>query len=79
MSHHERMDAMEEGNKWLKVRKIRAFYNMVNSSNFESGANALIQSSGIGKLTPNVVLMGYKYNWQTSSADELLSYYRTIQ
>ncbi|KAG4077496.1 hypothetical protein HA402_002923 [Bradysia odoriphaga] len=78
MPHHARMNAIDEGNKWLKTRKIRAFYNVVNSSNFESGANALVQTSGIGKLTPNFVLIGYKYKWQTSSADELLSYYRTI-
>ncbi|KAJ6643632.1 Bumetanide-sensitive sodium-(potassium)-chloride cotransporter [Pseudolycoriella hygida] len=78
MPHHTRMNEIENGNKWLKMRKIRAFYSVVNSSNFESGVVAMIQASGIGKLCPNIVLMGYKYSWQSCSTEELSSFYQTI-
>lgn len=74
-----RMNAIEEGNKWLEMRKIKAFYNVVQSDNFESGVTALVQTSGIGKLCPNIVVMGYKRSWQTSTTNELLLYFRTIQ
>ncbi|KAJ6635774.1 Bumetanide-sensitive sodium-(potassium)-chloride cotransporter, partial [Pseudolycoriella hygida] len=66
VSHKTRMYAIKEGHKWLQARKIKAFYDIVQNNEFESGVRALIQTSGIGKLAPNIVLMGYKANWRSS-------------
>ena len=39
---------------------------------------ALMELSGLGKLKPNMLLIGYKTNWQDCPLDELLEYFRTI-
>lgn len=46
---------------------------------FEVGAKALLQTTGIGKLSPNVLMMGYKNNWVTCNRDDLLSYFNVLQ
>nr|CAD7576799.1 unnamed protein product [Timema californicum] len=45
---------------------------------FENGARALIQASGIGKLKPNVVMIGFKNDWQTCNTDDLLAYFNIL-
>lgn len=74
-----RTNAIKEGHKWLQARKIKAFYDIVQNNEFESGVRALIQTSGIGKLAPNIVLVGYKSNWRTSTTADLLSYFNAMQ
>ncbi|KAG4075171.1 hypothetical protein HA402_006188 [Bradysia odoriphaga] len=78
ISHKRRTYAIKEGHKWLQARKIKAFYDIVQNNEFDSGVRALIQTSGIGKLAPNIVLMGYKANWRTSPTSELLSYFNSM-
>jgi len=39
----------------------------------------LLQSVGLGKLRPNVLLMGFKSNWQTASVDEVADYFAIIK
>ena len=38
-----------------------------------------IQASGIGKFTPNIVMLGYKSNWQSCDSSTLSDYYQIIQ
>lgn len=64
---------------WLNDHKIKAFYTVVDGVSFETGAKVLLQSSGIGKLTPNVLMMGYKNNWKTCNPQELISYFEVLQ
>lgn len=63
---------------WLKKHKVKGFYSIVDGENFETGTRALLQASGIGKLKPNIVLIGYKSDWQTCEKNELQSYFDTI-
>lgn len=63
---------------WFQKHKIKAFYSFVDGENFESGSRALMQASGIGKLKPNILLMGYKTNWRTCDRTELDQYFNTI-
>ena len=43
------------------------------------GATALMQLSGIGKMKPNLVLMGYKRDWNSCTQDELEAYFGVFQ
>lgn len=43
------------------------------------GAQALMQLSGLGKMKPNMVLMGYKRDWNTCPEEELNAYFGVIQ
>ena len=43
------------------------------------GATALMQLSGIGKMKPNLVLMGYKRDWNSCTQDEREAYFGVFQ
>ncbi|XP_069824579.1 solute carrier family 12 member 3 [Dendropsophus ebraccatus] len=60
--------------KWLNKRKIRAFYTGVIADDLRSGAQMLIQASGLGHMKPNVLFIGYKKNWQSSHPRNVDSY-----
>lgn len=46
---------------------------------FTEGATALMQLSGLGKMKPNLALMGYKRDWAVAEDDELEAYFGVIQ
>lgn len=70
---------IDDGQRWLASKKIKAFYNVVEGLDFETGVRALIQTSGVGKLAPNILLMGYKIDWQTCNNQDLISYFNVLQ
>ncbi|KAM9808091.1 solute carrier family 12 member 3 [Neosynchiropus ocellatus] len=52
---------------WLNKRKVKSFYTDVVASDLRSGVNVLLQGAGLGRITPNVLLMGFKSDWRTDS------------
>ncbi|XP_032775548.1 solute carrier family 12 member 3 isoform X2 [Strigops habroptila] len=60
--------------KWLMKRKIKAFYTDVVAENLRSGVQMLIQAAGLGKMRPNILVLGYKRNWRTGSPQSLEDY-----
>lgn len=38
-----------------------------------------MQLSGLGKMKPNLVLMGYKRDWNVCSEEDLNAYFGVIQ
>uniref|UniRef100_A0A0N5C767 Solute carrier family 12 member 1 n=1 Tax=Strongyloides papillosus TaxID=174720 RepID=A0A0N5C767_STREA len=67
---------------WLKRRHIRAFVSCYVSKSFLQGAESLIQTSGLGKLRPDVLLLGFKSNWKNcdiSNLTEINDYFKVIQ
>ncbi|CAH1637162.1 unnamed protein product [Spodoptera littoralis] len=74
VSHRGREALTSRAYQWFKGRKIKAFYSIVDDVGFKDGASALVQASGIGKLKPNILLMGFKENWQTSERNEIADY-----
>lgn len=61
------------------MRKVRAFCARVHGFGREEGARALMQAVGVGRLAPNVLLMGYKQDWPDASAQELVAYFNILQ
>ena len=47
--------------------------------NFSDGVAAMLQASGIGKMKPNILLLGYKGDWRNSSKQETEDYFASIQ
>ncbi|XP_032514353.1 bumetanide-sensitive sodium-(potassium)-chloride cotransporter [Danaus plexippus] len=78
LSYKERVHRSRTGDEWLRGRKVRAFCASVNGFSFESGARALMQAAGVGRLAPNVLLMGYKADWATAPAADLESYFNVL-
>lgn len=68
-----------KANSWLRAHKIKAFYQQIDGVPFQEGARALLKACGIGKLRPNILMMGYKSDWQTCPRDELLNYFEILQ
>ncbi|XP_039289667.1 bumetanide-sensitive sodium-(potassium)-chloride cotransporter isoform X2 [Nilaparvata lugens] len=68
-----------KGMSWLGVRKIKSFFVVVDGVRmFDAGARALMQTSGVGRMRPNVLMMGYKNNWQSCPSEEMFSYFNTL-
>ncbi|XP_072938036.1 bumetanide-sensitive sodium-(potassium)-chloride cotransporter [Epargyreus clarus] len=78
LSYKDRAHRIHSGDEWLRGRKVRAFCTAVSGFSFESGARALMQAAGVGRLAPNVLLMGYKADWNTVPTSELESYFNVL-
>uniref|UniRef100_A0A4W5RA40 Solute carrier family 12 member 2 n=1 Tax=Hucho hucho TaxID=62062 RepID=A0A4W5RA40_9TELE len=72
--------------RWLLKNHIKAFYTPVFAEDLRHGAQYLLQATGLGRLKPNTLVMGFKNNWSdgemkdcceicmiSPSPDELLS------
>ncbi|XP_067905704.1 solute carrier family 12 member 3 isoform X2 [Heterodontus francisci] len=60
--------------KWLTKRKIKSFYTGVAADDLRSGTQMLMQAVGLGKMKPNVLVMGYKRNWQSDHPQNVENY-----
>ncbi|KAF4091615.1 hypothetical protein AMELA_G00038900 [Ameiurus melas] len=61
-------DAVDAANSsshvtWLNKRGIKSFYHGVVADDLRSGAQMLLQGAGLGRIRPNVLVMGFKNNW----------------
>lgn len=56
----------ESTQAWLNDRKIKGFYTVTESNSFEEGAKSCLTLAGLGKLSPNMVLIGFKADWMTN-------------
>ena len=70
---------LNNGSFWLQQQRIKSFYHLVDDLSLERGAAALMQATGIGKLAPNVVLMGYKTHWSMCNHKDLQEYFDILQ
>lgn len=49
---------------WLKDHNVNSFYTVAQSSTFDEGARNCMSMAGLGKLSPNMILMGFKSDWK---------------
>ncbi|KAG7497199.1 solute carrier family 12 member 3-like [Solea senegalensis] len=76
---HTRLpDATEWLVKWLNRRRVRSFYTPFSADGLRVGARQLMQASGLGKLKPNTLVLGFKTNWRESSPESIEDYTNTI-
>ncbi|XP_053695799.1 LOW QUALITY PROTEIN: bumetanide-sensitive sodium-(potassium)-chloride cotransporter-like [Sabethes cyaneus] len=78
LSYKHRKLMVNEGKRAIEGMKIKAFYHILDGLSFDEGVRAMIQSSGFGKLSPNILLIGYKTNWRSCSQEELNQYYKVL-
>ncbi|KAK2862945.1 hypothetical protein Q5P01_002478 [Channa striata] len=64
--------------KWMNKRKVRSFYTPFVADSLRVGARHLMQASGLGKLKPNTLVLGFKSNWRDSSPESIEDYINTI-
>ncbi|KAK0139699.1 Solute carrier family 12 member 1 [Merluccius polli] len=70
----ERNAGMEKNQLWLHKKKRKAFYTAVACDDFRQGAETLLQGSGLGRMKPNILMMGFKRDWRTADTQAIHSY-----
>ncbi|EAT38199.1 AAEL009886-PA [Aedes aegypti] len=78
LNYKERKAYIQSGKKVLKDLKIKAFYSVLDGLPFDESVRAMIQSTGFGRLSPNILMVGYKQDWRTCGNAELHSYYNIL-
>ncbi|XP_050563105.1 bumetanide-sensitive sodium-(potassium)-chloride cotransporter isoform X2 [Spodoptera frugiperda] len=79
LTQAERAHRKQAGEQWLKTNKLRGFHTVIQGFTYVQALQALIQCSGLGRMSPNIVLLGFKYNWDLCPHPDLLSYYQMIR
>lgn len=60
---------LKEGmQQWLKDHNIKGYYAVAQNKDLSAGAKSCMTLSGLGKLSPNMVMMGFKGNWKEDLA-----------
>ncbi|XP_038557279.1 solute carrier family 12 member 1 [Micropterus salmoides] len=70
----EMNNGIEKNQMWLLKAKRKAFYAAVVGENFRDGAKSLLQASGLGRMKPNTIMIGFKGNWRTAGTEAVQSY-----
>ena len=70
---------LERTYELMTKRRVKGFYNYITSDSLRAGSLSLLQTTGLGKLRPNLLLLGFKANWQLSSPKQVTDYVNIIQ
>ncbi|XP_027199641.1 solute carrier family 12 member 2-like [Dermatophagoides pteronyssinus] len=78
--NNTREKVIESQYEWMSKRKIKGFYLLLEASSLTNGSKIMSQVAGLGlKLSPNIVMMGYKSSWHDCLVEDLLDYYNVIR
>ncbi|KAG8145036.1 hypothetical protein E2320_013414 [Naja naja] len=59
---------------WLAKNKRKAFYAAVAADSFREGVRSLLQASGLGRMKPNTLVLGFKKDWRHATAMQVENY-----
>lgn len=76
--HKYRNFLIRKANDWFRRHKVKGFYTLVDDADFETGSKALMQATGVGKLKPNILLLGFKNDWISCDAVEREQYFNVL-
>jgi solute carrier family 12 (sodium/potassium/chloride transporter), member 2 len=79
LSFRSRTEMVAETYRYFDANKMKAFYNLIDDVDMETGVKLMIQSSGFGTLSPNILLMGYKNDWASCGYTTLNTYFKVLQ
>ncbi|XP_062985535.1 solute carrier family 12 member 2 [Elgaria multicarinata webbii] len=60
--------------RWLIKNKMKAFYAPVHAEDLRDGTQYLMQASGLGRLKPNTLVLGFKKDWQSADMNDVDTY-----
>lgn len=76
----QRLRVVDTMTKWLKESYSHPpFYVYCEAESLAVGTKRLIQLSGIGKMKPNLIMMGFKQDWRQANERDLIDYFDTIR
>ncbi|XP_062998797.1 solute carrier family 12 member 1 isoform X2 [Elgaria multicarinata webbii] len=63
---------------WLTKNKRKAFYAAVAADSFRDGVKSVLQASGLGRIRPNTLVLGFKKDWRHATAVQVENYMGVI-
>ncbi|XP_030625661.1 solute carrier family 12 member 2 isoform X2 [Chanos chanos] len=64
--------------RWLLNNNSKAFYTPVVAEDLRQGTQYLLQATGLGRLRPNTLVLGFKNNWKTGDMKDVETYVNLI-
>ncbi|XP_037251153.1 solute carrier family 12 member 1 isoform X1 [Falco rusticolus] len=74
----EMNSGMAKKQAWLTKNKRKAFYAAVAADSFRDGVKSLLQASGLGRMKPNTLVIGFKKDWRNAAVAEVENYVGVI-
>ncbi|RWS25658.1 solute carrier family 12 member 2-like protein [Leptotrombidium deliense] len=78
ITYDMRVSAIEAQKVWMRLRKVKAFYVLTEAKSLEEGVKKIAPITGLGRLRPNMIMMGYKTNWHECTESDLRDYFNII-
>jgi solute carrier family 12 (sodium/potassium/chloride transporter), member 2 len=79
LSYTDRCVITDETYMFMSEKKIKGFYNLIDDIDMNTGVRLMVQSTGFGVLSPNIIMMGYKSDWPSCNSTQIQTYYHGIQ
>nr|XP_055063005.1 solute carrier family 12 member 2 isoform X1 [Misgurnus anguillicaudatus] len=64
--------------RWLLNNNSKAFYTSVVSEDLRQGTQYLLQATGLGRLKPNTLVVGFKNDWRIGDMKDVETYISII-
>ncbi|NXN30951.1 S12A1 protein, partial [Nycticryphes semicollaris] len=74
----EMNSGMAKKQAWLTKNKRKAFYAAVAADSFRDGVKSLLQASGLGRMKPNTLVIGFKKDWRNATVVQVENYVGVI-
>lgn len=78
LTYKQRTELQNSHQKTQNDNKIKAFSCVMDGLKFDEAAKSLMQCCGVGKLRPNILMMGFKNDWYSSGHEHLQSYFNVL-
>ena len=79
MTSKNRATQLQKAYKYLRMHKIKGFCSLIDNVEMQQGVAAMLEVAGVGKMKPNILLMGFKNDWRTCDKPALDQYFASIQ
>ena len=79
MASKDRAVELQKAYKYLRMQKIKGFCSLIDNMEMQQGVAAMLEVAGVGKMKPNILLMGFKNDWRICDKPSLDQYFATIQ
>ncbi|XP_046450812.1 solute carrier family 12 member 3-like isoform X3 [Daphnia pulex] len=78
LTHETRSKLQNKAYRYLRFTKIKGYFSITDNTDLHTGVTAMLSLSGVGKVKPNILMMGYKNDWATCDRNSLEQYVLTI-
>lgn len=63
----------------MRTRKTKVFYSLLDNMSLSEGVATLLKVGGIGRMRPNILMLGFKNDWRTCDKKSVDDYFSSIE